>query len=76
MQEGSLLYLGAWPDDDGWQRILAERCSEVGLDTLSLPDGLRLRDTAKHRFAFNYGPTEVMFNDCKIAPAGVAWWKL
>ncbi|MEM9342946.1 MAG: beta-galactosidase [Pseudomonadota bacterium] len=61
-------YLTGWPDDTLWDRLLAD------ITTDRLPDGLRLRDTATHRFAFNYGATPVDYRNQTIPPAGVAWW--
>lgn len=72
--ENALFYLSGWPDRDGWDRVVAHAARQAGLATVRLPDGLRLRDTASHRFAFNYAATTVEWMDQKIPPAGVAWW--
>jgi beta-galactosidase len=74
MRAGKLAYLGGWPDDAGWDAILGRACTALGLATEDLPEGLRLRDTEQHRFAFNYGPEPVTFGDKTIDAAGVAWW--
>jgi beta-galactosidase len=74
--KGGLHYLAGWPDRTGWDRILAEACDTAGIERAMLPDGLRLRDTASHRFAFNYSPVTVEWNDLEIAPGGVAWWAI
>jgi len=71
---GNLRYLGGWPDDATFRRILADALDALGLPHHDLPDGLRLRDTASHRFAFNYAPEPVTWNGADIPPAGVAWW--
>ncbi len=42
----NLSYVSAWPDDALWDCILGTRDP--------LPDGLRLRQTATHRFVINY----------------------
>ncbi|MEP2641441.1 beta-galactosidase [Roseobacter sp.] len=71
-----LHYLGAWPDATLWDRIIAGLAQRAGLTPQSLPQGVRLRDTATHRFAFNYGPEPVCFDGKSLAPAGVAWWAI
>ena len=71
-----VLYLGGWPDRPLWDRLIARLAEHAELDLMPLPDGLRLRDTGTHRFAFNYGPDPVTWQDQTIAPAGVAWWPL
>ncbi|MEL6204469.1 MAG: beta-galactosidase [Pseudomonadota bacterium] len=68
-----LTYLGAWPDDALWDRIVTDACTAHDIATERLPDDLRLRDTDTHRFAFNYGPEPVTWQDETIPPAGVAW---
>ncbi|MEQ9039263.1 MAG: beta-galactosidase [Silicimonas sp.] len=72
---GSLRYLAGWPDRDGWDRIVAMSAKDAGLETARMLKGLRLRDTATHRFAFNYAPVPVSWNGHTIPPAGVKWWK-
>ncbi len=71
---GNLRYLAGWPDAALWDRIVAEICGAHGIATHPLPEGLRLRETANHVFAFNYGPWETEWHGQTIAPAGVAWW--
>ena len=69
-----LHYLGGWPDADLWDRILVTLSTQAGLDLVTLPEGLRLRDTGSHRFAFNYAATAVTWEGRTLEPAGVAWW--
>lgn len=71
---GHVHYLAGWPDHEGWDRIVALAAANAGIPTIRLPDGLRLRDTATHRFAFNYAPHSVEWADHIIPPAGVRWW--
>ncbi|KAF0674565.1 beta-galactosidase [Profundibacterium mesophilum] len=70
---GALRYLCGWPDPDAFARIVRQACAQVGIEALDLPDGLRRRDTATHRFWFNYLPETVEIDGMRIAPAGVAW---
>jgi beta-galactosidase len=76
MGSDNLWYLAGWPDRTGWDRIVTMACDAAGLDRVTLPEGLRLRNSATHRFAFNHGPVTVEWNGERIAPAGVAWWPL
>ena len=73
--DGALRYLGGWPDGTLWDRIVAEAAEATGLETEALPEGLRIRDTAAHRFAFNYGGRSVIYRETHIPAAGVAWWE-
>lgn len=73
MGEGPVRYLAGWPDDATFDRLLRALCAEVGLPALDLPDGLRLRDTARHRFVFNYAPEPQAWGGTTIPPAGVHW---
>ena len=67
-------YLGAWPNDALWDRIIADKATEVGLSCAKMPDGVRLRDTATHRFAINYGAEAATVDGHTVGPADVAWW--
>ncbi|MGB0799193.1 MAG: beta-galactosidase, partial [Planktomarina sp.] len=73
VQQGNITYLGGWPDDVFWSRIVTDRCAAHGINTIDLPADLRIRDTDQHRFWFNYGPDAVTFEDKTFAPAGVHW---
>ena len=51
---GHLRYVGAWLDQAALKRVMAAACADAGLDTLDLPDAVRVRDTGNERFWFNY----------------------
>lgn len=68
-----LQYLGGWPDDQALTRILQRACAAEGIETDPLPEGLRRRDTATHRFLFNYNPVPAEWGGVSIPPAGVMW---
>ena len=54
---GGLHYLAGWPDEAGADPHPAPRPADrEGIETDPLPEGLRRRDTATHRFLFNYNP--------------------
>ncbi|MEM9972570.1 MAG: beta-galactosidase [Pseudomonadota bacterium] len=74
MRVGPLTYLAGWPDTALWDRLVATACKTAGIAVTPLPDGLRLRETAAYRFAFNYGAGPVAFDGQDIPAAGVAWW--
>jgi beta-galactosidase len=74
VRAGPLHYLAGWPDAALWARLVRVICADLPL--MPLPEGLRLRDTGSHRFAFNYGPAAVTWNGQQIEAAGVAWWPL
>jgi beta-galactosidase len=76
VRAGGLHYLAGWPDDAALDRILAEACAREGLDVETLPEGLRRRDTATHRFWFNYNPFAVEWGGVAIPAAGVHWEQL
>ncbi len=66
-------YLAGWPDDPTFDQIIQDLCEERNLATQSLPDGLRIRETATHRFIFNYAPEPQDWHGTTIPPAGVHW---
>lgn len=74
--ENGFLYLAGWPDRIALKRILSEVCAAQNIATVELADGLRIRDTASHRFVFNYGSKPALFDGREIAPAGVLWLAL
>jgi len=66
-------YLAGWPDDETFDAIIRGLCDAVDLSSYRLPEGLRIRDAATHRFVFNYAPKSQHWNDTIIPPAGVHW---
>jgi beta-galactosidase len=72
---GRLHYLAGWPDEVALNRILLRASAAEGIGTDPLPEGLRQRDTASHRFLFNYNPVPVDWGGVIIPPAGVHWTK-
>ena len=47
-------YIACWPDPALLHVILSERCTQLGLKTLNLPDGLRVRRRGDVAFVINY----------------------
>ena len=70
---GTLHYLAGWPDRAAWDRILTTIAPAAGLFLEVLPPGLRVRDTAHHRFAFNYAATPIAWRGVMLQPGGVHW---
>ena len=66
-------YLAGWPDPATFDRIITDLCSALDMPVLSLPDGLRVRDTNTHRFIFNYAADPRNWNGTEIPAAGVHW---
>lgn len=71
MSDGARTYLGGWPDRLLWDRLVARLLPDTRPQ--KLPEGVRLRETATHVFAFNYGPAPVEWRGETLEPAGVAW---
>jgi beta-galactosidase len=88
-QHGRVNYLSAWPDATLLNDVLREAAVKAGLETLDLPDGLRLRRCGDVRFAINYSPEAVdigayvrgtegfdfLIGERRLDPAGVAAWR-
>ena len=82
---GSRRYLAGWPDARLARRVFARMSTEAGLQTLELPEGLRMRRAGALRFAFNYSTeprtllpdTERRFlvGSATLEPAGLAVWR-
>ncbi len=73
VRHGGMHYLAGWPDPTTATGILRKLCAGIGIETLDLPEGLRVRDTEQHRFWINYGPDPVTFDGRRIAAADVHW---
>ena len=76
MGNDHLRYLAGWPDDETFFALICDLCAELGLQTLDLPEGLRIRDTATHRFVLNYAGQPQLWNGVTIPAAGVHWESL
>ena len=71
-----LRYLAGWPDDATFDRLVRGLAAQAGLVTHDLPEGLRIRDSATHRFVFNYAPEPLVWQGVTIPAAGVHWQPL
>lgn len=70
---GHLRYLAGWPNDETFFDIVTRLAREAGLRPRDLPDGLRLRKTAHHRFVFNYSSEPQDWEGTTLPPAGILW---
>lgn len=66
-----MIYIGAWLDQTALQRVIGQACAKAGIDTLALPDGVRIRDCQDERFWFNYNSEPITINGLTLEPAGV-----
>ncbi len=68
-----LHYFAGWPDAATFDDILRDMLTRAGQRVTPMPDGVRQRETATHRFVFNYASEAQMWNGTEIAAAGVHW---
>lgn len=68
---GKSLYLCGWPDLQYATSLFGKLLEQVGVETISLPVGLRVRETKTQRFWFNYDNAEVNFRGVTLPAAGV-----
>ena len=71
VEGGNVTYVGGWPDQVAWKRILGRVCTRQDIETRDLPDGLRIRQTGSERFWFNYTDKEIRFEGRTLPAAGV-----
>lgn len=73
MGGANLRYLAGWPSDDTFDSLVRELAQEAGVETVPMPEGLRIRDTDTHRFVFNYAGQAQDWSGTTIPAAGVHW---
>jgi beta-galactosidase len=71
MQHGRVTYMAGWGDDICLDDLIDRTAKNAGLETIALPDGLRVRDTGQERFWFNYNSYPVDFDLGRIDAAGI-----
>ncbi len=62
-------YLTGWLDEKALKRILKELSQNIGIPLYDLPEGLRMTETATHRFLFNYNATPITYQQHTIPSA-------
>ena len=70
---GNLHYLAGWPDTKALSRILRRLLDTAGLDSLPMPDGLRLRETPTHRVWINYSQRSHEIDGITVPPIDAVW---
>lgn len=76
-------YLACWPDEEFLLNVMRHMAGEAGLETLEVPDYVRIRRRGDYVFAFNYGATEwrlpemdqLLLGTDVLKPQDVAIWK-
>ncbi len=58
-QAGRVHYITGWADPDTNRTLYRALAGQAGLETLTLHQGIRLRDQGRLRFVFNHGPDAV-----------------
>ena len=71
LQQNRLYYLTAWLDMDALTSIIEQRCQELAINTLPMPNGVRRRQTGNECFWFNYGTQPQTIGDITLPAAGV-----
>ncbi|KAE9629395.1 beta-galactosidase [Parasedimentitalea maritima] len=71
MNTDNVYYLAAWLDDQGMDRMVDLICQAAGVRTMSLPEGIRIRDTATERFWFNHSTIPIKTDVGELPPADV-----
>ncbi|KEO90067.1 beta-galactosidase [Erythrobacter longus] len=82
----NIRYCAAWPDRSLLDLLVERIAGEAGLDLMDLPEGIRIRRTASHIFAFNYaahdidvsalGLGEPVVGSAHMAPAATVIWTI
>ena len=72
--DDEIWYLGSWPDETLWDRLVGMAAKQAGLHTTALPYGLRLRTAGAVQFAFNYSAHSVLWNDQVFDACSVTAW--
>ena len=81
--KGRIAYLTGVPSPAYALDLVARLAADAGLDGHRLPRDIRVRDTGRHRYVFNYGPDTVdvsalladhdpVVGDAQLGPCGVA----
>ncbi|MEP1420173.1 MAG: beta-galactosidase [Erythrobacter sp.] len=64
--KGNFRYCAAWPDRSLLDLLVDRIAGEAELDLLTLPEGIRIRRSASHTFAFNYAAHPVDVNALEL----------
>ena len=84
-RDGHARYVAGWPDEQLLSQLITKMAVEADIETLDLPEGVRVRKAGKMCFGFNYfneartiplaPDTKFIIGEASIPPAGVSvWW--
>ena len=73
LRAGAITYIGGWLDETALGHLLRATCAAAAVPVTDMPYGLRRRDSATHRFLFNYNAAPITFDGVTIPAAGVHW---
>ena len=83
---GNIRYCAAWPDRSLLDLLVERVAGEAGLNLMSLPEGVRIRRSASHIFAFNSNAhavdlssldlREPVVGSTQMEPAATSIWTL
>jgi len=73
VSNANISYLGGWPDQSALSRILQRACGEAGIETETMPEGIRRRASARYGFIFNYNAEDIDYAGQIIPAAGVVF---
>ena len=76
MAQDNITYVGGCLDHTALVRVCNRLCQQANIETLVLPEGVRIRDTQLERFWFNYNdhPQQVSIKegiDKSLAPISI-----
>ena len=82
----NIRYSAAWPDRSLLDLLVGRIAGEAGLEPMTLPEGIRIRRSASHIFAFNYNAHAVDLSSlslgepevgsAKMEPAATSIWTI
>jgi len=86
LRNGLYYYLAFWPEERFLMDFLLDLSGKIDLETLRVPDGVRLQKRGNLTFAFNFaGETkhisipsagQLLLGEADIAPHGVSIWRI
>ncbi len=87
VRQGHIQYMAGWGDGQLLMATLQELAEELNMPTVHLPDGVRIRRSGNHLFAFNYGEEpfdlaglgiegDAVLGETTLGPSGVAVLKV
>jgi beta-galactosidase len=82
-EKGNTLYLACWPDQTLLESVMTLAADKAGLETLPLPDFIRIRRRGDLVFAFNYGTQDwtlpagvtVVLGEAVLTPQAISAWR-